>query len=378
MKEICKKNDCCGCMACLNRCPKNAIKCIENELYPIIEEKKCVDCGICRKICEKSIKPKRTLEYIAAKMKQKEERNNSASGGFFYVLAKYVLNNNGVVYGASYDNDFMVKHIKVDNLADLEKLRKSKYVQSQIGQSYKMAETDLCEGRLVLFSGTPCQIAGLYKYLKKDYDNLLTMDLICHGVPKNKYYKDYLEFLEIKNNSKIANIDFRYKNGLSTSNILVNFKNGTKYFGDDKQDLFRRLYLKNLILRSSCYSCKYSTINRISNFTAGDCWRIDEIKPSFNQKDGVSLVLINDKKAQNIWNLIKQEFDVLSITKENCIQSGLKGPGRTMENLKRFERIYNKCGFEKTALKYKKTKISTKIIFKIKKIGLDVYGRIKN
>ena len=216
MIEITEKSNCCGCTACANKCPRNAIKMVEDDkgfLYPYIDRKKCINCGLCDKVCP-IINKRKTENYpkaYAAINKDEKIRLNSSSGGIFSALANYILEEQGIIFGAAFSDDFLVKHIMIDNKDDLYKLRTSKYLQSSLGDIYKEVEKKLNEGKKVLFTGTSCQINGLYGYLNKIYENLYTQDIICHGVPSPKVWKNYLKYRQEKDLESPTKINFREK-----------------------------------------------------------------------------------------------------------------------------------------------------------------------
>ena len=216
MLEIINKSNCCGCHACYNACPQNAIIMRKDELgfrYPVIDQEKCIECGLCKKVCPVLNKKKINNQPIAYACINKNDnvRRESSSGGIFTLIAEKILDLNGVVFGAQFDEKLNVSHAYVENKEDLYKLRKSKYVQSDIKDSYKKAKEFLDDDRFVLFTGTPCQVEGLYSYLRKDYNKLYTQDIICHGVPSPAVWKKYKEDVEKQKHMKVVNMNFRDK-----------------------------------------------------------------------------------------------------------------------------------------------------------------------
>ena len=230
MKKI--TENCSVCTACVSKCPKSAIN-ISKKVYNEIKvNNKCVDCNICKNNCPgNKTKEKNNPVFKVARVKSSTNINKSTSGGLFGEIARYVLKHSGIVYGAVFSDDFhSVKHTRCTNSDDLNKILKSKYVRSNMNNNFLLAEKDLKKGKTVLFSGTPCQIAGLKCFLKKDYSNLITVDIICHGTPSEKIWSKYLTSLEIKFQSKAKYVDFRYFNEKEPAKIfLVEFKNGKKY-----------------------------------------------------------------------------------------------------------------------------------------------------
>lgn len=283
------KNECCtGCMACMNACAKGAIKFLADEegfLQPVVDDDKCIECHLCERSC-----PEIQNQYhynqddvdVYAGWNI-SDRQVSSSGGAFSSIAKFVLGKGGVVYGAYLDEHLECKHIEVDNIEGLNKLRGSKYMQSAIGLTFKSVKKNLLAGKYVLFSGTPCQIAGLLTYLAKNYDNLVTMDLVCHGVPSNALFKKYIEKLENRlgfaENEKVANYEFRRRDGLYMSAF-------------DKAAIFRQ----------SCYQCHYTRVTRVGDFTVGDFWGLGHqgVPFKYDMTKGVSLLLVNTDKGREI------------------------------------------------------------------------------
>lgn len=328
-------NECCGCSSCFQRCPKNAISMQENKegfLYPIIDKEKCVNCGLCVKVCPqfKNCTDKKENFPIAYAVynKNNDEIVKSSSGGMFTVIANYVIENNGLVIGAAFNEQNQVKHICIDDKRDLDRLRGSKYVQSEINEMYKLAEIKLRENKLVLFTGTPCQIAGLKSYLGKEYLNLILVDIVCHGVPSPALFKIYLKYLEKKYNSGVKSYEFRNKEkrgwGLTAKVITANDK--VHYIRSDKDPYYNN-FLECNTYRNSCYNCHYANFVRESNITLADYWGILSVHPDFYSEKGVSLVIVNDEKGKEI-------FDIVS-NKTNYIETDLEKASKKNMNLKR-------------------------------------------
>lgn len=325
MKLICNKEKCFGCRVCEKSCPKKAIKMIEDEkgfLYPEIDEKICNNCGICKKVCPSLDKMPDLvpLKIYACKNKDAEKRNSSSSGGVFQEIANLVLQMNGSIYGASFNNENKVVHIRGNSIDDLEKIKKSKYVQSDMEYVFDCINQDIKQDKYVLFSGTPCQVQAIKNYKNLTNTKILTVDIVCHGVPSPKIFEDYKKYLEKIYNSKIVSINFRHKNEKSTQNIKVDFENGQSYISNFSEgDIFYSLFLKNIILRDSCYDCKYKNFNRISDITLGDFWGYQNgSAKEFGDKKGISLVLINTKKGMDIFDKIKNNIEFFEISKEEC------------------------------------------------------------
>lgn len=322
------KKKCCGCYSCINICP---MKCIEMRIdnegfwYPEIDKKKCIECGKCDKSCPvlKKINPKdeNILEAYAFKNKNEKIRLLSSSGGIFTELANYVLDRKGVVFGAGFDKNWEVIHQKIESVDDLHKLRGSKYVQSKIMDTYNTARQYLEENYWVLFSGTPCQINGFKSYLKKDYEKLLLVDFICHGVPSPLVWEKYIQE-HIKKNTNISGILFRDKEyGWKKVSLVIKYDDMSIYRKSLDKDPYMKGFLSDIDLRPSCYSCMFKDKKRISDFTMADFWGIGNIFPDLDDDKGVSLVIIHSSKAKNIFNNIKatlkQKIDIDIALKNN-------------------------------------------------------------
>ena len=311
--NICDLEKCTGCSTCINTCNHESIKMTENQqgfLYPRIDESKCIQCNLCRQVCPANYpsKPNNNLHVYAALVKDDAERAKSTSGGIFACLAKKVLKSGGFVYGAILDKDLVVRHVEAHTLEELEQQRNSKYVQSDIGFTYQLAKKRLNNGEQVLFSGTPCQIAGLRNYLKKDYPNLLTIDILCHGVPSPGMFRKYVKSEEEIAGDKMQSMLFRSKVvGWKKIFCVRTFDNGVEA---DWGDTFFPGFLKNYYLRESCYSCDYATDKRQGDITLGDYWGYQESAPDFIEDDdkGISLVIINTEKGQHAFNNIRKEI----------------------------------------------------------------------
>ena len=311
------KNACNGCGACIYVCPKHCISMKEDEegfLYPVIDEEKCIHCNKCKNVCSNYNVSKSELNdaYIAIN-KNEEERKMSASGGMFYILAKYTINKGGVVFGVKYDKNLNAVHDFAITLDKCQEFMGSKYVRSKNDGIYEKVLQLLLEDKYVLFTGTPCQISGLKTFLNKDYEKLITCEIICHANPSPKVFNEYKKELELKNNAKIKNIAFRSKkNGWSNSTPIIEFENGEEI--EDKT--FYTAFIAELFNRPSCHTCPFVGENRQADFTIGDLWGIQEIEPEMNDNKGVSLLLINSRKANNIFNQINENMKYKKIDKK--------------------------------------------------------------
>lgn len=316
IREIIKNKYCNGCQACVSKCPKSAISMLENEdgfLYPQIDSDKCTNCGLCDNVCSylkntsNNIKTPECYLYTACD----EERKNSSSGGVFSVIAKYFIKNGGYVCGAMWDNNWKVKHKIINNLDEVNLLKSSKYIQSDIKNCYKDVEKILKQKEMVFFTGTPCQISGLKNFLGKEYDNLYTMDLICHGVPSPKVLYKYLN--ENFDLSKIESVSFRNKVPDGWSVRLSVKEDGviTKFEKSDFIDLFSN----NVILRNSCGECVHNKLPRQGDITVGDFWEIGKYGKYVKDHLGISVVLKNNnKKAKFLLKILKKDAKIIKKT----------------------------------------------------------------
>lgn len=327
MININDKSLCCGCHACLNICPRNAIVMKEDEKgfnYPIINKEKCINCGLCNKVCPilNNDSCEKKIEVWAMYNNNIDERIKSSSGGIFTLLAKEILKKDGVVFGAMFDNNFKVYHSYITKEEELYKLQGSKYVQSDIGDSYKKTKKFLEDGKYVLFTGTSCQIEGLNHYLNKDYNKLYTQDIICHGVPSPKVWKKYLEYIKKQKKENIRAITFRNKDkGWAKFQTKILFDKKL-YRVNHKDDSFMKSFLCNICLRDSCYNCKFKKKYRNSDITLADFWGIKYVLPELNDDKGVSMVILNSSKGKELFDCIKdkctyKKTEIEYITKYN-------------------------------------------------------------
>lgn len=357
MKLFSDKRQCYGCTACCNICPKNAITMVkdgEGFYYPKIDEKKCIECGLCRLVCPINIKIENNeiKKVFAVKHKDKNIRLNSSSGGLLTLISDYVLLKDGIIYGASFDSDFCVNHCSADDEEKRNLMRGSKYVQSYLGNIFVKIKLNLDSSKVVLFIGTPCQVAGLKGYLKKDYKNLILCDLVCHGVSSPLVFQEYISLVK-KRYGDINTFMFRDKEvGWRGSNISVITKSNRKYSNTNLLNIIKQIYYGHYATRPSCHNCEFTNINRISDITIGDFWGIEDCSPSFEDKLGVSLLLLNSNKGESCWNLIKDKTEYLEETISNCKQPQLYKPTKASQDRDSFWDNYYKYGFLYISKKY--------------------------
>ena len=361
MIHITDKKNCCGCSACVQRCPKQCIRLEEDTegfLYPQVDEETCIKCGLCEKVCPilNQTDKLSVLEVLAVKNPNDEERMNSSSGGVFLPLAREVINQGGVVFGAVYDEIWEVHHVYAEKIEDVYPMMGSKYLQSKIGNSFKDAERFLKQGREVLFVGSPCQIAGLRTYLRnKQYPNLLAVDFLCHGVPSPGVWRRYLAetyggydakeqsrlqatagknsvlLSSLNATSPIGDIKFRDKreSGWKKYRFVVRQKSASK--ADQNTVLssdihydnpYMRGFLSDIYLRPSCYACKCKNGVNHSDLTIADFWGINLIAPEFDDDKGVGLVLLNTKKGEDYFSRLPMDMMPSNLEKAHYYNGG--------------------------------------------------------
>ena len=327
IKNISLVSNCTGCSACFEVCPKKAIQMIPNEegfLYPQVDNNECINCGLCLKSCPSEnpvfLNNEKPKCMVAA---SKKDRKQSSSGGIFPLLAEKILQNNGFVCGAAWSKEIKLKHIIISSIQDLPKLQKSKYVQSDITGIYPKIKMLLENNKTVLFSGTPCQVAGLNSFLSKTYENLYTVDIICHGVPSPKVLKQYLREIQIPTSETIKDINFRDKKyGWSYKLNTKITTDKADYDFSSQTDIYMQAFLKNLSLRKSCGECPFAQLPRQGDITLGDFWGIWNYEQSLDDKQGTSIILINSNKGNELLKSIEGE---LLFNKQMPLDIGIKG-----------------------------------------------------
>lgn len=329
MIEIKDKSKCSGCSACYSVCPKNCISMIEDEegfLYPTVNKDDCIKCGLCEKVCpleEHNNKKNGVVSSCIIQNKDKEVLLQSTSGGSFTPIAEYVLRQNGVVFGVEMtSDDFIIRHTKVEKKEELLKFRSSKYVQSSVGDTFKDAKNELENGRMVCFSGTPCQIQGFKNFLKKDYENLITVDVVCRGVPSPGMWRDYVE--KLQQLDKVQEIVFRDKGlGYQYSTMKVKYANGTVKRNGIESDQWLRMFFSGLSLRPSCPTCNFRTTDRCSDFTIWDCFNVSDLTNTLDETKGATRMLIHTQKGMQIFDKIKNSFNFVEAP-TNIVAKGIK------------------------------------------------------
>jgi coenzyme F420-reducing hydrogenase beta subunit len=353
---------CSGCTACMNSCPANAISMVadsEGFNYPIIDDTKCIECGICQKVCpfHNAYDTEDNFEIpLAYAVKHKDDsiRISSSSGGMFTALSNYILNKNGVIYGVAFDDDFRVSHQKAETTSERDKFKGSKYVQSSLGDIFLDLKIELEKGKYVLFTGTPCQTAGLKAYLRnKKYNKLIVCDLVCLGTFSPLIWYDYKSLLVKKKKAHLQYINFRDKtNGWHKSRTRIYFENGLTIYNSPLVEIFDSLFFQHMALRPSCHACVFKNLNRPSDITMADFWGIERINPVFDDNKGISLVLINTQKGEAIFENIKENLLYLSSNINECRQRTLMQADAEPPQRNIFWQDYYCHGFEYVAKKY--------------------------
>lgn len=345
-----KKEMCCGCGACAEICPPKAIKMIQDKegfAYPQINSSACMECSKCRDVCpikaQKSVIGEKL--YMGAQAKEDKVRYSSSSGGVFSVLAQYVIGYQGIVYGAGYNEDMKVIHKGVEKQDHLDQIKRTKYVQSCMDGIYSQIERNLKEGRWVLFCGTPCQTNALMLFLNENYERLILVDLVCYGVPSPGIWNDYVRYLEYKHNGRLTDFSFRDKRNRDNGHVCSYRIDGKEYAGPLYEDLYCRIFFKNYSLRPSCYHCKFCTVNRQSDFTIGDFWGIEHVRPDMDDGMGTSMVIMHSEQAKKIWNEIMAELNWFACTKEDVLQPRLLEPTGSATSRKVFMWLYQVTSF---------------------------------
>jgi len=324
MIKLADRDKCTGCSACEQSCTVGALKMKEDAegfLFPIIDEKKCISCKKCMNVCPVlgdilSVEPH---EVYAVRAKDENTVLLSSSGGAFGTFARSIIGSGGIVFGAGYDEDFCVVHKGASSIQNIEDLMGSKYVQSDMKDTFKKIKQYLSEDKQVLFTGTPCQCAGLKRFLGNDYDNLLLADFVCHGVPSPVLFRNYLDFMGQK--GEITRVGFRDKTEDKKSGhfISVEFKDAPVYRVPSVSDPYMLAFLQNISLRSSCYSCSFKNFKSGSDITIGDFWGIQQTDSFLAKKDGVSLCTVNTEKGKRFFEKIKDLIDSDTRTLEEAL-----------------------------------------------------------
>ena len=350
---------CTGCFACMSACPKRCIssECREfGHAYPVVDEMTCIECGECLRVCHAyGARPFALFsgKAFAAQANDNEILSTSSSGGVFAVIAREFIERGGVVYGVAWEKGSAAKHRRVDTVEGLECLRRSKYVQSDTRGIYEAIESDLVRGSSVLFSGVPCQVAALYEYLGRHPDNLVTIDLICHGVPSARLFGEYLSWLEGDTGSKIADYRSRDKakagwSCLGSIRLMCADSNSSKsYYTIPADDPYTLLFNAGVDFRESCYTCRYANGDRVGDITLGDFWGVEPLDLPIDIKKGVSAVLANSERGLDTIDSLVNEMSLIEVRYSDIARknSNLNAPSMCPEIRSQLNEEYNRGGF---------------------------------
>lgn len=361
MELLREKGLCCGCRTCEHVCPQSAIT-MEDDgrgfLYPRIDQEKCVDCGLCLKKCafqngyasRKEFEPSRGF---AARHRDLPTMMKSRSGGAFTALSDRVLEMGGVVFGAGYDDGegfFRVLHKCASTKEERDEFRGSKYVQSDLGDVFPRVKEELEAGRTVLFSGLGCQVGALYSYLGREYDNLVTADIVCYGVPSPRLWRDFLRMREREKGGRVTAVDFRDKEKFGWKAHKETITVGGRKVSSR---LYKKLFSMRVATRPSCFQCIYANKDRVGDITLADFWGHEDAVPGFGGDDrGVSLVLVNTKRGEELWERARKDMDVIECTGYPYRHTMMKRPNARPENYEEFWADYDADGFDFVARKY--------------------------
>lgn len=327
MINVVEKTLCCGCGACKDICPKQCISMMKDEygfIFPHVDTEVCINCGLCEKTCPEINKP--TISDIkpnaACIVRSKDPRilRKSTSGGFFYGLCQYVCSQDGVVYGAIIDKNLRVNHARAEDIDDCEQFLGSKYVQSDTTNIYKDIKKDLDDGILVCFSGTPCQVQGLYNYLnRKSYDNLILVDVVCHGVISGDIWNRYLEYENKKNGAPVSNVQFRSKKYGYQNSVMKICAGTTEIYSTSRTNPYLKIFYSNIALRDSCYNCPAKTLKRFSDFTIFDSWNAHAVLGKKDDDKGYTNVIIQSQKGVEIIERLDSYMEIYEVKLEDVI-----------------------------------------------------------
>ena len=353
-----EKKNCSFCRACISACPVSAISAEKDEdgfLFPVTDKDKCINCSKCFNVCPFSDGekiPAQEQEYYACKVKDDKTRFLSSSGGAFSEIAECFCNENYVLFGAVIDSDLKVRHAYTKNIKNLGDFRKSKYVQSDIGDSFIKAKQFLESGKKVLFSGTPCQIAGFKNFLGKEYENLLCIDIVCHGVPSQELFDKYISELSDELSEKIVKFTFRNKDGFygrkcNQKTVLIETESGKKYTKQVLECEYLAAFHEAMFYRESCAQCPFASSERVGDITLGDFWGIEDVDKDFDDGRGVSLLIFNTPAGKKLLPLLEERTAMLKAEKEQAVKKNaqLRRPVKPHENRDKFFKLNREKSF---------------------------------
>lgn len=368
-----EKADCCGCTACEQICNQGAISMQEDAegfFYPHINRDKCTNCGLCQKVCSfhgsyvKAEKHLLKAKCMAAVHKEEKIQKTSRSGGAFMAFAEFMIKHyDGIVYGVALDDEHYAHTVRVSTVDSLKELQGSKYVQSDKKDSFRMVRADLSKGKKVLYSGTPCEVSGLLSFLEKshtDTSGLTTCDIVCHGTPSPCIWSDNIRFIE-KKHKKIRHVEFRDKVFGWRAHIESYQGLHKKYYAN----VFTTLFYKHLMLRPSCSTCHFCNFDRCGDVTIGDCWGVEKRYPSIQASKGVSLLLINSAKGEELLEQMGEVLQLYPLEQDECIQPNLMHPSKESPRREKFWMDYQKHGYRYVSFKYYDVISLMKLVYNI-------------
>lgn len=385
------KSKCCGCMACVNICPVHALKVTVNNGFsvPIVDNAQCINCGLCADSCpviqadvlKSESKP---LKVLLAKNKNITERKRSTSGGIFFPIAEMVISWGGCCYGAAYSKEWKISHSVAFEINECIRFQGSKYVQSDIQECYGDIQEKLVGGKMVLFTGTPCQVAAIKSFCSKkkiDMKNLLTVEILCYGVPSPQIWMDHINHLESKY-GKLKEYSFRdERNGWGNLYYhCARFQDGKELYQDKELQAFGSLFGSHVNMRESCFSCEFDSMHRCADITIGDCWGIENINKEFYDSNGVSQVLVNTEKGLTFWNSICNRFDTAEVDLEKLAQynSVLSYSAERPDDYDKFWSDYNELGFDYIMKRYTRMGKTYRVRKKMRNIFKEILTNIKH
>lgn len=344
MIKIESKKSCCGCTACKSICPVGAISMKLDEegfSYPVVNLEKCVDCHLCENVCP-TFKADRCSEIIEAyvvRFKDSKIVEESTSGGFFSAIALYFLSRDAVVYGVGFDDDMKVVHKRTETVDGIAEMRGSKFVQSNLNDIFKYVKSDLANDRHVLFTGTPCQIAGLISFLGKKPSNLVCVDFVCRGVSSPGLWRNYIDMMEKKYSSRIIGVKFKNKTyGYHTSTMKIDFQNGKSHYSSGRTDCFMKAFVSELSSRPSCAECSFKSLERLSDITMFDCYKFSELTGKKDDDKGYSSILVHTQYGKKVLEDIDHTILKYKVSVADSIKyNGIMALNSAKQNVKRSE-----------------------------------------